>query len=168
MHILEYRRDSRTASLSLLVYNINKAKREKRRRAVFTPTGPCEIPIGHSPRPAGCTTPASHAGRSPHLPLLIIELSSFPSTLLCHSASRSSHPVGTLWLPGAHTMLSEIQLISPGTAFVFKTAKCQLRHKNAERSQLRLCWRGGSCCPGHSRHWGVSWRAGAQHDSVTP
>lgn len=153
LHVLECRRDSRTASLSLLVYDINEAEREKQRCAVFTPWD-SEIPMGRGPLLLPC---------SPHPPVLIAELSSQNTTV-----PPKAHTLLGLCLPGARTMLGEISLISPRTAFVFKTAKCQLRHKNAERSRLLLCWRGESCSPGHSRHWGVSWMAGAQHGSVTP
>lgn len=115
----------------------------------------CGAPSGHRPCWSLPTSPAllgdSPAPRGPAVPF-------------CRPGPT---PAGT-WLPGARSMLCESWLISPGTAFVFQTAKCQLRHRNAERSRFLLCWRGGSCSPGHSGHWGVSRRAGAQHDSVTP
>lgn len=120
-----------------------------------------EIPIRPSPGP---TSQAGHSHIS-HCSLWNYHPSPVHD---CALLPPKAHALVALGLPGAHTILCEIQLISPGTAFVFKTAKCQLRHKNAERSRLLLCWRGGSCSSGLGRHWGVSWGAGARHDSVTP
>lgn len=113
--------------------------------------------------------PTSRAGHSPHLPLLMTELSQnnhlFPAHD-CATLPPTAHTPLGLGLPGAHTRLCDISLISPGTAFVFKTEKYQLGHKNAVRSWLLLCWRGGNCSSGHSRHWGLS--GGLEHSMILP